>query len=123
VIELSLADDRLSPSNPRFERALAQTSDAVVVPLRLGYIHSSAQRHRPRLTDLLRGGEHLPGALRGRWIAARYPERLIPYRGLPASVAELAARFAHKYEQPAAAQPAEFGVFVARAAAVVLDMA
>jgi len=123
TVEVSLDDDSKGLTVNRLIAALAQQPDSIIAPLRLSWLSMSPSRQRPRAVDLLRAGERRPGGVRGRLLLRGQPDRLQALAGAPASSAELQQRFQAKYGLNATESTEEFAIFVARQAAIVLDMA
>lgn len=123
TVEVSLDDDSKGLRVNRLMAALQQQPDSIIAPLRLSWLSTSPNRQRPRAVDLLRAGERRPGSLRGRLLLKGQPERVQALAGAPAPVSELQRRFETKYGLDLAQSPEEFATFVARQAAIVLDMA
>lgn len=122
-IPLLLNDDRKPLNVARLAATLRDSPDAVVAPLRLSWTPNRDNDHtRPRIVDLIRGGERRPKGWRAAQIAKSAPYRLHLLAGKPGGVAELALRFEQKYGHPAIEHTEDFAVFVARQAAVVLDI-
>ncbi len=122
-VPLLLSDDRLPLNVNRLTTVLRETPDAFVAPLRLSWTSSRDNQHtRPRVVDLIRGGERRPAQWQARRIAKRSPYRVHLLAGKPGSVAELAQRFERKYGHAAMEHAEDFAIFVARQAAVVLDI-
>ena len=124
VVQVPLWDDR-KPLVIRPLLAAIQADDNVTVaPLRVCWTPSDeAIAAGPRLIDLLRGTERRPGTLRAKTIIRRSPERTHLVAGAPGTTYEMAQRFQAKYDLKASEHSEEFAVFVARQAAIVLDMA
>lgn len=122
-VPLLLTDDRKPLNVNRLATALRETPNAFVAPLRLSWTSSQDNRHtRPRVIDLIRSGERRPAAWHARRIAKHNPYRVHLLTGKPGSVSELAHRFEQKYGHSAIEHAENFAVFVARQAAVVLDI-
>ena len=123
VVNVPLNDDRKPLQVYPLVQALADLEDAVVAPLRVAWTPSStAIRSRPRPVDLLWGRDRRPGAFKAQRILRKSPERMHLLAGVPATQSEMAARFETKTALAAEQQVDDFGVFIARQAAIVLDM-
>lgn len=124
IVWLPLGDDRKPIVAQPLANALKQNPDVLVVPLRVCWTASTkAIEAGPRVIDLLKGGERKPGPLRAKRILKRYPERVHLIAGTPDTREEMAARFHTNYGLNPEEDDQNFGVFVARQAAIVLDMA
>ena len=75
------------------------------------------------LRHLVFGDPRRPGALRGRWLLRKDPERAQCMVGAPATLDELRARFAGLQPSGAAEENSAFAAFVARQAAEALEIA
>ncbi|EED35591.1 glycerol-3-phosphate acyltransferase [Luminiphilus syltensis NOR5-1B] len=123
VIPLELGDDRKPLNVGALDRAIVRLPNAVVAPLRIAWVHSRRSiQSGPRLVDFLRGSDYRPSLWRQKYLAEKRPERMRLVLGEPGSLDDLSARFKNKYQQEPAARPADFSIFVARQAAIVLDM-
>ncbi len=121
---VDLADDRKPIVTKPLSDAVQQLPDAIVAPLRVSWTQSAkAIDSGPRLIDLLRGGERKPGRLRARQVLRRDPDRVHLVAGSPGSILEMADRFQRKTGLVGGDHPTDLAVFIARQAAIVLDMA
>lgn len=121
---LSLADDRRSIDSAQLVIALALPDDTLVAPLRIAWLPAEADISAgPRLRHVLFGDPRHPNARRGRTILNQYPERMHLIAGAPDSVANLRQRFEQHHNASDTEAQREFGDFVARQAALVLDIA
>ncbi|WP_116368848.1 glycerol-3-phosphate 1-O-acyltransferase [Parahaliea mediterranea] len=123
-VTLSLADDSkgldASPLQPELDAA----DDTVIAPLRVAWTLSQAViESGPRLRDLVLGDPRQPNARRARKILASHPERMHLVAGAPDTLANLRSRYEHKYQRQSRDNRASFAIFVARQAAIVLDIA
>ena len=124
IIYLDLGDDHKPLNVYPLEAALQEHAGATVAPLRASWLRRErAPGSGPRIGDIIRGGDRRPPA----WLAGRAlrvnPTRLHLTQGEPGTVAELASRFESKTGLAALSGQEEFAIFVARQAAVVLDIA
>ena len=105
--------------------ALGMPVDTLVAPLRIAWLPSKeAINSGPRLRDLLFGDPRHPGTRRARRILTRAPDRMHLIAGAPDSVSNLRDRFeSHHNLEEGISQQREFANFVARQAAIVLDLA
>ncbi|MEE4202044.1 MAG: 1-acyl-sn-glycerol-3-phosphate acyltransferase [Halieaceae bacterium] len=123
IVTLQLGDHRGPLKAAPLEKALQAHPDATVAPVRVSWLRPrTSTRRRPRLIDLLRGTDRRPPSLLAGSLAKRDPSRIHLIAGTPDSAENLRQRFFNKYQHNAAEQPADFAIFVARQAAVVLDM-
>jgi glycerol-3-phosphate O-acyltransferase len=121
---LDLGDDRRGIDSTPLIAALALPSETLVAPLRIAWLPSDADINSgPRLRDLVFGDPRHPGARRGRAILKNAPERMHLLTGTPDSVANLRARFEQLHQKDDGDTQRDFADFVARQAAVVLDLA
>jgi len=124
VLCLNLRNDRKALIVDALAEALITHPDAYVAPLRVSWLSPKRDtRSGPQLADLIRGGERRPSNWLARFVAHRHPERIHLTSGEPGSSQDLGDRFHRKTGVLAAQQPEDFAVFVARQAAVVLDIA
>jgi glycerol-3-phosphate O-acyltransferase len=123
-VSLSLADDRRSIDSAQLVIALALPDDTLVAPLRIAWLPGEADISAgPRLHHLLFGDPRHPKAGKGRKILSKHPERMHLIAGAPDSVANLRQRFERDHNTSDTRAQREFGDFVARQAALVLDIA
>jgi len=123
IVSLSLGDDRKPLAIYPLVKQLQRNEQITVSPLRVAWTASdNAISSGPRVVDLISGGERRPGELRANRILRTAPNRVHLIAGSPATVAEMSERFCAKYDLAASEHLDEFGVFVARQAAIVLDM-
>ena len=121
---LDLGDEGQDFDSAPLMDALTLSGDTQVVPLRVAWVPSQADIDSgPRMRDFFLGDPRHPSAARGKKILRTAPERMHLLRGEPDSIASLRARFDLGYEPGAAEAQRDFADFVARQAAVVLDLA
>jgi glycerol-3-phosphate O-acyltransferase len=121
---LDLRDDRKALNVAALAEALQQYPNATVAPLRVSWLRAErGTRSGPRLRDVLSGGERRPPGWLADRIARLNPERVHLTIGEPGANTDLAARFQGKTGLSAANEPEDFALFVARQAAVVIDIA
>jgi len=124
VVSLDLRDDRKSLSIQTLARVIAGQPDAIVAPLRLCWTRPDQISHTgPRLTDILRRGDGSPPGWLASAIARRHPDRLHLTLGEPGSLHELGTRFQANTGLVPSEAIEPFAVFVARQAAIVMDIA
>ena len=121
---LDLRDDRKALNFAALAEALQQYPNATVAPLRVSWLRAErGARSGPRLRDVLSGGERRPPGWLANRVARLNPERVHLTIGEPGANTDLAARFQGKTGLSAANEPEDFALFVARQAAVVIDIA
>ena len=124
IICLDLRDDRNPLAIEELVDALQRQPQACVAPLRLSWLQTDhAKKSGPRLRDVLGRGERRPPSWLCDRVARLNPERVHLTIGEPGATLDLADRFLAKAGLSAEAQHEEFAVFIARQAAVVLDIA
>lgn len=123
-IAISLADDRKGIDASALQPELDAADDTIIAPLRVAWtLDTEVIESGPRLRDLLLGDPRQPGSRRARKILAEQPERVHLIAGQPDTLANLRARYQHKYHRESRDNRASFSIFVARQAAIVLDIA
>ncbi len=122
---VDLGDDRGELDSAPLVMALALPGETLVAPLRVAWQPPEEEIHSgPRLRDLVFGDPRRPSARRGRKIFAGSPERMHLLAGLPDTVDNLRRRFEYHHNiEEGEGQQRAFAEFVARQAALVLDMA
>ena len=124
VVLLDLRDDRKTLNVEKLSEALQQHPDAMVAPLRVSWLQAErSTSNGPRLRDVLRGGERRPPGWLADRVARLNPERVYLTVAEPGANRDLAERFKAKTGLSGANEPRDFAVFVARQAAVVIDIA
>ena len=124
VVLLDLRDDRKTLNVEKLSEALQQHPDAMVAPLRVSWLQAERSTSTgPRLRDALRGGERRPPGWLADRVARLNPERVHLTVAEPGANRDLAERFKAKTGLSGANEPGDFAVFVARQAAVVIDIA
>ena len=124
VVLLDLRDDRKTLNVEKLSEALQQHPDAMVAPLRVSWLQAERSTSTgPRLRDALRGGERRPPGWLADRVARLNPERVHLTVAEPGANRDLAERFKAKTGLSGANKPGDFAVFVARQAAVVIDIA
>jgi glycerol-3-phosphate O-acyltransferase len=124
VVLLDLRDDRKPLNVEKLSEALQQHPDAMVAPLSVSWLQAERSTSTgPRLRDALRGGERRPLGWLADRVAGLNPERVHLTLGEPGANRDLAKRFQGKTGLLDDNEPEDFAVFVARQAAVVIDIA
>lgn len=124
-VALALRDEGKGIDSNPLVMALALAGDTLVRPLRVSWQPSAeALNSGPRIRDLIFGDPRHPSSGRGRKILGKEPERMHLVAGLPDTVDNLRQRFEFHHDTGTGeAGQREFAGFVARQAALVLDMA
>lgn len=123
-IAIDLSDDRKRIDGTQLLSALDMPTDTIVAPVRVAWLPADKAGHTgPRLRDLLFGDPRRPSDSRGRKILDKAPQRMHLLTGTPDSLANLRERFEFKVGSGSETAQQEFANFVARQAAVVLDLA
>ncbi|MDX1380445.1 MAG: hypothetical protein R3233_04950 [Xanthomonadales bacterium] len=129
---LDLSGGGDAPDATPLETHLGVSDDTLLAPVRIAWtvpVDSSGDGdagagHEPLpLRQLAFGDPRRPGALRGRHILRRDPGRARCLAAAPATLGELKRRFAGQHGAPAAMQPQAFAAFIARQAALALEIA
>jgi len=124
VLTIDLGDDRRGIDTRALSERLSLPGDVIIAPLRVAWTPPlAAINSGPQLRDLILGDPRRPSPRRARRIAEKEPERMHLVCGEPDSLGNLRQRYNTKYAQESAADSTAFGTFVARQAAVVLDIA
>ena len=124
IVALNLRDDRKPLATHALTTAIAHQPEAIVAPLRLCWTRpDQITKKGPRLTEILGGGDGSPPSWLARPLAWRHPDRLHLTCGEPGSLRELGERFQSKTGLAPADAIEPFAVFVARQAAIVMDIA
>ncbi|TDG15419.1 glycerol-3-phosphate 1-O-acyltransferase [Seongchinamella unica] len=120
---IDLKDERTGFDSGQLVMSLALPDDTIITPLRVVWTDAEGSAITlGRLRYLVTGDPRKPSARRARTIAEEHPERVHLVAGTPDTVANLRQRFeAHHRVEDESAQE-EFANFVARQAAVVLDI-
>ena len=120
---VSLNDDRKGIDSSALQGQLEASENSIIAPLRIAWTPSQESIDSgPSVRNLLFGDPRRPSARRGRKILQEHPERLHLISGQPDSRANLLQRFKHQEKQEEANSD-RFAAFVARQAALVLDIA
>jgi len=123
-VPIDLKDERTGFDSGQLVMSLALPENTLVAPLRVVWTPSEeGALTLGRLRHLITGDPRKPSSRRGRKILASEPDRVHLMVGKPDTVANLKLRFEAHHAVDHAASQEEFANFVARQAAVVLDMA
>ncbi|MFV0478731.1 MAG: glycerol-3-phosphate 1-O-acyltransferase [Parahaliea sp.] len=125
-VTIALQDDRRGIHLRELPHYLDWSDDTVIAPLRVTWTLSQQEiESGPRLRDLLLRDPRQPNTRRARHILRAEPERMHMIRGTPDTIGNLRRRFQHKYGNDSRATEHRkiFANFVARQAAIVLDIA
>jgi glycerol-3-phosphate O-acyltransferase len=124
-IDLDISGEK-EPSNlQELEVKLDTDEQTLLVPVRVAWLMPGAEQESNAplaLRHLVFGDPRRPGNIRGRWIIYRDPERAQCIAGEPATIAELRSRFKTQQDGTPADTPHEFAAFVARQAALALEI-
>lgn len=124
VVSIDLGDDTKPINSAELYQALSLPAETIVAPLRVAWTHAQADENAsPRLRHLLLGDPRRPSARRAGQILKDAPERMHLVRGAPDTLANLQRRFAINIDSQEGSAEQEFAGFVARQAAIVLDLA
>lgn len=117
----SLGDERKGIDGSAIETVLK--SDSVIAPLRIAWVPSQGSIDAgPSIRNLLFGDPRRPRAGQGKRILANTPEQVHLVVGQPDTESSLAKRFDKQRSSTAEPRPGAFAGFVARQAALVLDI-
>lgn len=123
-ISIDLGDDTKPIDTVELSTRLSLPPETVIAPLRVAWLHAQAEENAsPRFRHLLLGDPRRPSPRRARHILEKTPERMHLVRGAPDTLANLRERFAINIDSKAGSAEQEFASFVARQAAIVLDLA
>ncbi|MFV0277280.1 MAG: 1-acyl-sn-glycerol-3-phosphate acyltransferase, partial [Parahaliea sp.] len=122
---MPLDDDRKGVNTSTLLPELAAAADdAIIAPLRVAWTLSrEVIESGPRVRDLLLGDPRRPNYGRALKILGQHPERVHLLNGQPDTLANLRMRYQGKYQRDSREHPESFAIFVARQAAIVLDIA
>ncbi len=119
---LSLDDDRKRIDSSALQAMLKTTTAAMIAPLRIAWVPPQESLDSgPSIKNLLFGDVRRPSARRGRRILEKSPQRLHLIAGQPDTKTNLRQRFEHQ-QGGDRKQEDKFAGFVARQAALVLDI-
>jgi glycerol-3-phosphate O-acyltransferase len=123
---LSLSRSRALPDLADLARALQAPGDLLLVPVRIAWLMPGVEHESNKplaLRHLVFGDPRRPGALRGRRILRRDPQRAVCIAAEPDTVDALKKRFQAQQQQAAADSGEDFTAFVARQAGLALEIA
>ena len=122
-VVLPISVDGRALALERLDAMLAAGDDTPVVPVRVAWQVPHLQReHGLRLRDLLFGDPRHPGRVRAALVLLRDSQRAHCLVGAPATIGELKQRFAGQVAGAAHEERHAFARFVAREAALTLDI-
>ena len=122
-IVLALGDDRKGIDSTELVAKMELPEETLVAPLRIAWLPSEeAINSGPRLRNLVLGDPRRPTPKKGRKIIELNPSRMQLINGAPDSIKNLRDRYQHKYGIKTSEAPQSFAKFVARQAAIVLDI-
>lgn len=122
-ISIDLGDDSKPIDSEALTVALSLPPETLIAPLRVAWLPPPTQLNAgPRLRHLLLGDPRRPSPRRARNILKNAPERMHLVAGAPDTLANLQERFALNIGSASESGEQEFGSFVARQAAIVLDL-
>jgi len=122
-VVVSLDDDRKGIDSSALQSSLDSAGDAIIAPLRIAWVPSQESIDSgPSVRNLVFGDERRPSGRRARRILEKFPERLHFIAGEPDTKANLHERFLHQHGADGAGKSGAFAGFVARQAALVLDI-
>lgn len=123
-VTLYLSNDKGLPPTHHLAKNLTKADDAVVVPLRLSWLPSrEVMAPSFGLRDWLRRRNRRPLRPFVKHTLRKHPECVSFTVAQPADLGELRTRFREKYPAKNPSEGNELAIFVARQAAVVLDIA
>jgi len=126
AVFLDLSESSKKTSHDGLADKLEQAGDTLLVPVRIVWTIPEVERDSRQplaLRHLVLGDPRRPGVLRGRQLLKKDPGRAQCIVGAPATLETLRARFADAQQQVAAEEPEDFAAFVARQAALALEIA
>lgn len=124
VVHLNMSDDREAVDGSALISTLNLDDDALLVPLRVAWRPSAeAIESGPRVRDLLMGDPRRPKPGKARKIIENSPERAQLMAARNASLGALRERFLAKNAQPSRSLEPALAAFIARQAALALDVA
>ena len=123
IVTLSLSDDSAALELSALTNRLEPDSDCLIIPVRIAWRIPRFDKDRAlQLRDLLFGDPRMPGRLRARLILMRDRRRAQCVIGEPATRTSLKQRFQEQVAASDTPEPSDFAAFVARQAALVLDV-
>lgn len=123
-ISVNLGDDTKPIDSAGLSVALLLPPETLIAPLRVAWLPQANGEHGgPRFRHLLLGDPRRPNPRRAKQIADRSPDRLHLVAGAPDTLENLRERYALHINNVGEGADTEFAGFVARQAAIVLDLA
>jgi len=125
-VYLDLSERSKSTDCGELEKKLGLPGDTLLIPARVAWSmpHVLENSRQPvALRHLVFGDPRRPGVLRGRWFLRKDPGRARCITGAPATLDELRARYAALQQSGGSGEPGAFAAFVARQAALALEIA
>lgn len=120
---VSLDDDHKGIDSTALLNVLGKSSKPIIAPLRVAWIPSQESIDAgPSIRNLIFGDPRRPSARRGRRILDEFPQRMHLIAGEPDTEENLYERFEHQQGSNNENKPQAFAGFVARQAALVLDI-
>ncbi|QFU77286.1 glycerol-3-phosphate 1-O-acyltransferase [Halioglobus maricola] len=116
---IDLKDEKTGFDSGQLVMSLALPPETIIAPLRVAW---SSGDNRGRLRYLILRDPRKPSPRQGQKILSEHPERVTLMAGAPDTMANLRQRFEDQHSDERAASQSEFANFVARQAALVLDM-
>ena len=123
---LDLSERGKDSSHGPLEKKLDLPGETLLVPLRIAWAmpQVAANSRQPlALRHLAFGDPRRPGSVRGRWLLRKDPERAQCLMGAPATLDALRLRFTDQQQAAAVEEQGAFAAFVARQAALALEIA
>jgi glycerol-3-phosphate O-acyltransferase len=123
---LDLSERVKSTDFSQLEERLKLPGNALLVPVRMAWAMPQVEKDSRQplsLRHLVLGDPRRPGPLRGRWLLNRDPERARCMIGAAATLDALHSRFRSQQLSPGDDSPGAFAAFVARQAALALEIA
>lgn len=122
-VSIDLKDERTGLDSGQLVMSLALPESTLIAPLRVVWTPPENDAALGRLTHLVTGDPRKPSSRQARKIIAQAPERIHLVAGKPDTMANLKQRFECQYTVEQTPSQEDFANFIARQAALVLDMA
>ena len=121
---LDLRDDRKGFDSTPLLMALALPAETIITPVRLAWLPAEdPTKSGARFRNLVLGDPRRPNKVRGKKILAETPQRAQLIAGVPDTIANLRQRYELHHAINIESAQTEFADFIARQAAIVLDIA